>query len=83
VLNSYSTDPEAQELITKLLVYSPNEEGFRLHKGLIYKGIQLWISANSALRTKLISSLHDSALGGIQGHMPHITWSNECSGGQG
>jgi hypothetical protein len=30
VLNSYTTDPTAQELLTKLIVVSPDEHGFAL-----------------------------------------------------
>jgi hypothetical protein len=47
-------------------VSSPNEEGFRLYKGLIYKGNQLWIGGNLTLKTKLVSALHDSALGAFR-----------------
>jgi hypothetical protein len=63
ILNSYETDVEAQELITQLLVHSPNEQGFSLQQGIVRKGDRIWIGSNSALRTKLIASLHDSAMG--------------------
>lgn len=69
ILNSYMTDPVAQQLLAQLAVSSPNEEGFSIHQGLIKKGNQLWVGHNSALRTKLISVLHDSALGGHSGIM--------------
>lgn len=61
VVNSYITDAEAQELLTKLLIQSPDEQGFCLQQGIIRRGKQVWIGANSALRTKLISALHASA----------------------
>jgi hypothetical protein len=67
ILNSYETDAEAQELITQLLVHSPNEQGFSLQQGIVRKGDQIWIGSNSALRTKLIAALHDSAMGGHSG----------------
>jgi hypothetical protein len=35
VLNSYTTDPKAQELLTQLAIQSPNEQGLMLEKGLI------------------------------------------------
>jgi hypothetical protein len=35
VYNSYTTDPKAQELLTQLVVTSPNEQGYSLDKGLI------------------------------------------------
>jgi hypothetical protein len=51
----------------ELTVQSPNEKGYALHQGLItYKG-RLFIGDNLALQTKLISSLHDIAIGGHSG----------------
>lgn len=35
VLNAYATDPQAQSLLTKLAICSPDEEGYSLKKGLI------------------------------------------------
>lgn len=67
VVNSYETDVEAQDLLVRLAIQSPDEQGYSLHHGLIrYKG-KLWIGENSALRTKLISALHNSAVGGHSG----------------
>ena len=43
ILNSYETDVEAQELITQLLVHSPNEQGFSLQQGIFRKGDRIWI----------------------------------------
>jgi hypothetical protein len=65
VLNSYVK--EAQQMIAQLLVRSPDEHGFSLHQGIIRKVGRIWIGANSALRTKLIAALHDSAIGGHSG----------------
>jgi hypothetical protein len=67
VANSYETDSEAQELLVRLAIQSPDENGFKLHQGLIRVRGKLWIGANSALRTKLISALHNSAVGGHSG----------------
>jgi hypothetical protein len=67
VLNSYSTDSQAQQLLSQLAITSPDEHGYTLYKGLIkYKG-KVWIAANSALQTKLISAMHSSAIGGHSG----------------
>jgi hypothetical protein len=67
VLNSYSTDSQAQQLLSQLALTSPDEHGYTLDKGLIkYKG-KVWIAANSALQTKLISAMHSSAIGGHSG----------------
>jgi hypothetical protein len=72
VLNSYAIDAEAQQLIAQLLVRSPNENGFSLYQGIIHKAGRIWIGANSALRTKLVAALHDSAIGGHSG--THATY---------
>jgi hypothetical protein len=67
VLNSYTTDQQSLSLLQELAVQSPNDKGFYLEQGLIkYKG-RLYIGANTALQTKLIASLHDSAVGGHSG----------------
>ena len=67
VLNSYHTDLEAQRLLQMLAVQSPNAQGYSLDNGLIkYKG-QIWLANNSALRTKVIASLHSSPIGGHSG----------------
>lgn len=67
VLNSYTTDKHAQELLTQLAIKSPNEQGFSLHQGIIRLGDQVWVAENSALRTKLIAAFHSTALGGHSG----------------
>jgi hypothetical protein len=67
VANSYETDDVAQNLLTRLAVHSPNEEGYSLHQGLIRFHNRLWIGANTALQTKLISALHQSVVGGHSG----------------
>jgi hypothetical protein len=38
VMNSYTTDVEAQTLLAQLAVHSPNEEGYSLQQGIIRKG---------------------------------------------
>jgi hypothetical protein len=54
-------------LLAKLSLHSPYDQGFQLSKGVIKKGELIWIDNNSALRTKLVSTMHDSALGGHSG----------------
>jgi hypothetical protein len=67
VLNSYATDPDAQQRLVQLALASPDEHGYELSQGLIrFKG-RIWLGANSALHTKLISALHSSAVGGHSG----------------
>jgi hypothetical protein len=74
VLNSYVTDVQAQELLGQLAIHSPDEHGFSLHQGIIRKNGLIWVANNSALKTKLISAMHDSAMGeGTQEAKPLIT----------
>jgi hypothetical protein len=81
VLNSYTTDPKAQQLLQQLAVSSPGSQGFSIDNGLIWKNGKVWIGDNSALQTKLIASSHSSALGGHSGIAPtyyrlrkHFAW---------
>jgi hypothetical protein len=67
VLNSYTTDPRAQQLLQQLAITSPNASGYSLDNGLIRHNDKLWIGQNSAIQTKLISAFHSSALGGHSG----------------
>lgn len=67
VTNSYETDSKAQDLLARLAVVSPDEEGYSLNQGLICYHGRMWIGANTALQTKLISALHQSAVGGHSG----------------
>jgi hypothetical protein len=67
VLNSYATDSHAQDLLTQLAVVSLNGQGYSLHQGIIRLGQQIWVGDNSALRTKLITQFHSTAIGGHSG----------------
>lgn len=67
ILNSYTTDPRAQELLTKLVVVESDDSGFTLDQGLIRYKKKIWVANNSALQTKLISAFHASAVGGHLG----------------
>ena len=67
VVNSYTTDPRAQQLLQELAVNSPNPVGYSLDNGLIRYKAQLWIGNNSALQTKLIATFHSSATEGHSG----------------
>lgn len=64
VINSYITDPDAQARLTQLAISSPDEHGYELTQGLIRFHGRIWLGANSALQTKIISVLHSSAVGG-------------------
>ena len=67
VLNSYTINSHAQALLVQLAVQSPNTTGYSLEGGLIrYRG-KMWVGANSALQTKIISAFHSSPIGGHSG----------------
>lgn len=67
VLISYVTNSMAQLMMQRFAIRSPDEEGYFLQQGLIRKGQHIWVGKNLALRTKLISAFHESALGGQSG----------------
>jgi hypothetical protein len=67
VVNSYTTDVRAHQLLKQLAITSPNQAGYNLDNGLIRYRSQLWIGTNSALQTKLIATFHSSAIGGHSG----------------
>lgn len=60
-------DLGAQELLTRLSVTSPDDQGFAWEHGLTRYKNRVWIGSNIALQTKLISALHDRAVGGHSG----------------
>jgi heat shock protein HspQ len=67
VLNSYTTDPRAQQLLSELALSSPNSAGYSLDNGLIRYKSHIWIGQNSALQTRLINVFHSSAISGHSG----------------
>ena len=67
VLNSYTTDSQAQQILQRLSIVSPDQQGYSLHQGLIWHHGKIWIGQNSALQTKIIAACHSSALGGHSG----------------
>jgi hypothetical protein len=67
IVNSYITDPAAQDLLRALAVRSPNDKGYSLQGGLIKKDNKIWVAQNTAIQTKIIAAFHSSALGGHSG----------------
>jgi len=64
VLNSYTIGTQAQQLLQRLAITSPNNQGYLLEKGLIWHQGKVWICSNLALQRKIIVTCHSSALGG-------------------
>ena len=67
VASSYATDSQAQELLPRLTVHSPDEHDYSLQQGIIRFNDRIWVSNNSGLQTKIITALHSSATGGHSG----------------
>ncbi|WVZ69502.1 hypothetical protein U9M48_018276 [Paspalum notatum var. saurae] len=67
VLQGYTADTHAQDLIAKLLLDPMAVSSFSLSAGLLrYKG-RIWIGNNPSLQTRLLQACHDSAVGGHSG----------------
>jgi len=67
VLAGYDNDPSAAALLQKLALNPQAQPPYTLSRGLIrYKG-RIWLSNTPTLQQKVISALHDSALGGHSG----------------
>ena len=67
VSNSYETDTDSQDLLQRLALCSPDAQGYELRQGIIRLQDKIWIGANTALQTKLISAFDASAIGGHSG----------------
>jgi hypothetical protein len=67
-VQGYEQDDSAQQLLSQLAVTSQiANSDFTLKDGVIrYKG-RIWLGTNVQLQNKVISALHDSALGGHSG----------------
>lgn len=67
ILNSYTVDPAAQEMLTKLAIDVEACPGFQLQEGLIRQEGKIWVGANAGLQTKLIQAFHSTPIGGHSG----------------
>lgn len=67
VIQSYSQDPTAKEIVTQLAVAPDSKQHFSLCNGVIkYKG-KVWLGHSKELQQKVIAALHQSAMGGHSG----------------
>lgn len=60
--NSYVTDTQAQDILARLVVSSPDHLGYSLDQGVIGWNNRIWVGNNAALQTKLITALHSSPI---------------------
>jgi hypothetical protein len=54
----------AQQLLTELSIVSPNDKGYCLQDGIIFK---VWVGNNELAQQHIIQALHASGLGGYSG----------------
>lgn len=67
VVAGYSSDPVSARLLEELAVNPAAHPPFTLSGGLLRYHGRVWIGDNRPLQLKIISALHDSALGGHSG----------------
>jgi hypothetical protein len=67
VTDSYENDEHCTDLIAKLTIDSESVPNFTLKSGILRFNKKIVVGNNTELRTKIITSLHDSALGGHSG----------------
>lgn len=67
VVAGYTADPESTKLLQELSVDPQCHPPFTLHNGIIRHSGRIWIGSNPQLQQRIISALHDSALGGHSG----------------
>ncbi|XP_073358271.1 uncharacterized protein [Aegilops tauschii subsp. strangulata] len=70
VLNSYSVDPVAQDMLQKLALDTKACPGFTLQEGILKNNDKIWIGANVGLQTRLIQAFHSTPVGGHSGILP-------------
>lgn len=67
IVAGYAEDPKSLQLLQELVVNPQARPPFTLHSGILRYSGRIWIGSNSQLQQRIISALHDSALGGHSG----------------
>lgn len=67
MLNSYSKDARAQDLLTKLSLDPNAVPHFTLQDGLLCYKSRIWVGADHQLQHKLVTTMHSTAMGGHLG----------------
>lgn len=67
VTDGYSRDSETTDMIAKLSIDPHSLPGFSLRDGVVRRGAQIWIGANTDLQQRILHAVHSSALGGHSG----------------
>ena len=66
-MESYSHDDRAQELLAKLAMAPDSVTNFTLRDGLLRYKCRIWVGADPELHTRLITTVHFTAIGGHSG----------------
>jgi transposase InsO family protein len=67
VVEGYSSDAHAQQLLSELSVTGHSQGNFTLSQGILrYRG-RVWLGANETLQLQVIRALHDSPMGAHSG----------------
>jgi hypothetical protein len=67
VLEGYTQDQNAHDMVAKLILDPLVVPGFTLQNGLLRYRNRVWIGSNTALQQKILQACHSSALGGHSG----------------
>jgi hypothetical protein len=67
VVNSYASDPQAIELITKISIKADSVPSLTLVNGVLRHKNRVWIGKDQALQLQIIAAMHSRALGGHSG----------------
>ena len=67
IVDAYTSDPAAQELLARLAVSTTTDDHYYLHNGLIRYKDRVWIPDSPDLKQRILAALHDSPIGGHSG----------------
>jgi hypothetical protein len=67
VVDNYSQDPHAQQLLTELAVTGSTDTGFCLKEGVIWYKNRIWLGAFGEAHRAILLAMHSSAIGGHSG----------------
>uniref|UniRef100_A0A0A8Z196 Reverse transcriptase/retrotransposon-derived protein RNase H-like domain-containing protein n=1 Tax=Arundo donax TaxID=35708 RepID=A0A0A8Z196_ARUDO len=67
VVQGYQSDPSAIEMISKLSVSPDAVPSFSFRDGLLRYKDRIWLGTNKSLQARVISAMHDTAVGGHSG----------------
>ena len=67
VTAGYASGPESSKLLQELSINPQSHQPFTLQNGVIRYSGRIWVGNNHQLQQRIISALHDSALGGHSG----------------